>query len=306
MTLKIVNLEQGTSAWKDWRNSGIGASDLPVIMGVSPYSTPEKLWEAKRSGIDTFAGNWATERGQRLEPAARALAEQSLAAMGCVVKLEPVCFEDEQHPWMHASLDGFAIDETIMPERIGVELKCLGEKAHLEAVNNGRVPGHYMPQLVWQAMVADLDRVFIGFYNPDIEDAGKRFVLLEVDLDGQYVKQVMDAGRAFWKSLRESVNPYSGDGAPAGWEEAAAAYRAAKAVADDAAAAADEAKKKLLDMAAGRDVKACGVSVSRIETRGSIDWAKAQKENPDIAQKAEEYRKPSTFSFRVNIEKGEI
>ena len=38
---------QGTSEWLENRKNHIGASDAPVVMGVSPWDTPYKLWENK-------------------------------------------------------------------------------------------------------------------------------------------------------------------------------------------------------------------------------------------------------------------
>ena len=42
---RLINLEQGTYEWLEWRMGGLGASDAPVVMGVSPYSTSRTLWE---------------------------------------------------------------------------------------------------------------------------------------------------------------------------------------------------------------------------------------------------------------------
>ena len=37
-------LIQGTQAWKDFRKKMITASMMPIIMGISPWSTPYELW----------------------------------------------------------------------------------------------------------------------------------------------------------------------------------------------------------------------------------------------------------------------
>lgn len=309
MMPRIVEFEQGSPEWKDWRNAGIGGSDLPVIMGVSPYSTPAKLWEVKKSGIDTFSGNWATERGQRLEPEARALCEQSLSVAMCQpVILRPVCMESSHNPWQRASLDGFAeVDDATfgLKARVGVEIKCLGEKAHMEAVQHGTIPGHYMPQLAWQQHVGILDRVFMAFYNPDMQEAF-RFVLLEWTQPDGYLMGVLEAADEFHDNLKRSVNPYTGlSGIPEGWERAAEEYATLKAIADDASAAADEAKKRLLDLAGGNEVSGHGVRVQRVQMPGSIDWKRFQSENPDVADKVEACRKPGSITTKVLLTKEE-
>ncbi len=43
--MKIIDLEQGTPEWLEWRKNGIGSSDIATIMGANPYQTPYQLWE---------------------------------------------------------------------------------------------------------------------------------------------------------------------------------------------------------------------------------------------------------------------
>ena len=37
--MRIVNLEQGTKEWLEWRRQGITATESSVILGLSPYKT---------------------------------------------------------------------------------------------------------------------------------------------------------------------------------------------------------------------------------------------------------------------------
>ena len=34
--------------WLQWRKKGIGASDIPIIMGMTSWSSPTQLWREKR------------------------------------------------------------------------------------------------------------------------------------------------------------------------------------------------------------------------------------------------------------------
>ncbi len=300
----IVNFAQGSQEWLDWRNGGIGGSDLPVIMCVSPYSKPEKLWDEKKTGFSGFAGNWATDRGQRLEPEARRLAEIALKGIGCDVQLFPLCFQDEDAPWKRVSMDGFGIDNAFcIEESVGVELKCLGREAHLAAVESGKIPAHYLPQLGWQRHVAKLDKQFVGFFNPDV-DEDKQFILLEWECPAGYMDAVVSAATDFWNSLLAEDNPYrkavvlSDD-----WIQATERYKRAKEAEEAAKVALEDARDMLLALANGNEASGNGVSVSRVVSKGTIDWARFQKENPDLKEKAEAYRKEASTSFRINIEK---
>ena len=46
--MNIVELDQRSDNWHRWRTNGVGASDICVLMGSSPYKSPYQLWEEKR------------------------------------------------------------------------------------------------------------------------------------------------------------------------------------------------------------------------------------------------------------------
>src|SRR3990172_7017919 len=96
-------MKQNTPAWLEWKNQGLGSSDAPIIMGVSPWMTALQLWEIKTGKFKpSQESNWAMERGSRLEPKARAhyqlLTERDMT---------PALKEHPEYPFLRASLDGF-------------------------------------------------------------------------------------------------------------------------------------------------------------------------------------------------------
>jgi predicted phage-related endonuclease len=42
----IVNLEQGSEVWREWRHKGIGTSDASTIMGENPPANGMKFFAA--------------------------------------------------------------------------------------------------------------------------------------------------------------------------------------------------------------------------------------------------------------------
>jgi len=61
--------------WLAWRRGLITASEMPIIMGVSPYLTPFELWEQKL-GLKTHEqSNMAINKGKFWEPKVRAVYE---------------------------------------------------------------------------------------------------------------------------------------------------------------------------------------------------------------------------------------
>ncbi|MGE4490082.1 MAG: lambda-exonuclease family protein, partial [Kiritimatiellales bacterium] len=116
---KEINLKQGTKEWVDWRDTGIGGSDAPTVLGENPWKSASVLLEEKLGKVEPFAGNEATRRGARLEPEARRLYEQFHG-----VEVEPICLQSTEYPWMLASLDGISADHQHV-----VEFKC-GESVY--------------------------------------------------------------------------------------------------------------------------------------------------------------------------------
>jgi putative phage-type endonuclease len=58
------------AAWLERRKQGLGASDAPIVAGVSPYRSPFELWQEKRGEAPAQDGTPQMARGNRLEPVA--------------------------------------------------------------------------------------------------------------------------------------------------------------------------------------------------------------------------------------------
>jgi putative phage-type endonuclease len=176
-----LNFEQSTEAWLSWRREGIGASDAPVIMGLSPWQTEGELLLLKTGQNVERPANDAMQRGKRLEPVARrAYVDQT----GIVV--EPMCVQSCEHAWMRASLDGLSADGQHV-----VEIKCPGEKDHCLAAA-GTVPEKYYPQLQHILAVTGLAEIFYWSF---------RFghsVRLKVNRDDTFIAELIEKEVAFW------------------------------------------------------------------------------------------------------------
>ena len=67
---RIVNLVQGSSAWRAYRLAKRNASESAAVLGLSPWTTPYQLW-LQKTGRSVQAVTHAMQRGTDLEPAAR-------------------------------------------------------------------------------------------------------------------------------------------------------------------------------------------------------------------------------------------
>jgi putative phage-type endonuclease len=183
-------LAQGTTAWLAWRRGGIGASDAPVIMGVSPWMDLDTLWLDKTGQRAGSPSNHAMRRGQQLEPVARDLYVRTTR-----VRVEPICLEHGTHAWMRGSLDGLNADGSVV-----VEIKCPGERDHSVA-RHGQVPAKYVPQL--QHLLA-VSAARVCHYWSYRDGAG---TLVEVEPDPGYIDELIARERDFWRHVVEGRRP---------------------------------------------------------------------------------------------------
>lgn len=183
-------MQQSGPIWQQWRQAGIGASDAPIIMGVSPYKTPQELWLEKTGRRPPFAGNWATERGTRLEPIARHHYE---AVTGQIV--QPHCREHPDLPWMRASLDGISFEGDLI-----LEIKCPGRADHAQALD-GQIPPKYWPQIQHQLAVTGAG--ICHYWSFD----GEKGALVAARPDREYIAALIERERVFWNCVQEDKEP---------------------------------------------------------------------------------------------------
>lgn len=152
--MEILDLKQGTRAWVEHRATALNASDAPVMLGVSPYSTRQELIHERATGIVNAEIDPATAKrfadGHRFESLARPLAEQIVGE-----ELFPVVGKSGKYS---ASFDGLTLLEDT-----AFEHKTLGEALRYtpwDEGNGDHLPLHYRIQLEHQCMVCpSIERV---------------------------------------------------------------------------------------------------------------------------------------------------
>lgn len=177
--------------WHRWRRKGLGASDSPAVMGVSPWTTRYQLWlEKTGKKVSDSSDNFATERGNILEPMARADYELRHG-----LEMPVVYAEHKGWPFIRASLDGYNAQHGII-----LEIKCPGEADH-ETAKSGHVPEKYWPQLQHQLLVTGAKE--LHYYSFD----GKCGVLVKVQPDLEYIKKLTHELMMFWAMVMMGIPP---------------------------------------------------------------------------------------------------
>lgn len=175
--MKIINLEQGSQEWREFRHGKIGASDAAAIMGLNPYCTPLMKWEEKIKGVDK-APNEAMIRGSRLESQARDWYNQTHGT-----NFKPLVCEHDDRAWQIASLDGWD------GERI-LEIKCPTKEIDL-----GELAIQYNPQIQHQMEVTGAKEAILLVYYESHQH------IVNMARDETFIEEMVSAEKKFYESL---------------------------------------------------------------------------------------------------------
>lgn len=180
--------------WLAWRKKGIGSSDAPVVMGVSPWGTKMDLYEQKISeAIEEDESNqYVKDLGNEAEPKIRSLFSLLVADDFQVVLLEMDGFP------LIASLDGRSTCKTKI-----IEIKLSG-KEDFEGAQKGKVPEKYVPQIQHQLMVSKAEVCYFlsysyAAYKESKAVTAEHLAIVEVKPDKEYQATLMQEELKFWQ-----------------------------------------------------------------------------------------------------------
>ncbi|HEY5236132.1 MAG TPA: YqaJ viral recombinase family protein [Rhabdochlamydiaceae bacterium] len=286
--------------WLEWRRGGIGSSDAPIIMGVSPWSTPLQLWKDKVEGTPEKAQNAAMKRGTDLEPMIRDRLEDDFQLL---LAPKNICHPDFE--WMRSSLD--AIDW--LGHHI-FEIKCPGKADHDTAMK-GQVPEKYIPQLQHQLACACLPYMtYVSFYEGS-------YVAVKVERDEEYINILVEKEREFWDCVLNKTPPektsqdhQEKDSDPE-WRKLVSEWRETYVSLKSCEEKEKILRAKIIEASGGASSVGGGVKLTRQECQGSIDYDRATTEYIQQIQQLlgdsapsldlNAYRKPSIQKFRLSI-----
>lgn len=261
------NAQQGTTSWLAWRSKGVGASDVPILLNLSPWKTPLQLWEEKTGRVKYEgsgpSGNFATQRGQWLESEARA--QYELLA-DC--DMPPILVVHPEYPFMRVSLDGYNAELSRV-----LEIKCPGREDHAKALA-GKVPDKYYPQVQYQLMCTGAKTAH--YYSYD----GEAGCVVEVQADPEYQQMLLEKVKHFWTvNVMQDVapEPTSRDKAHITDDAGVALfteYKGVKGQIDALTAKLEEIKDAIISKfgGLGRPVEAAGVQLYFQTRKGSVDY----------------------------------
>lgn len=183
-----------TAAQHEQRQRGIGSSDAPAVLGLSPWRTPIELWLEKTGQAGrNDDGNEATHFGTLLEPM---IATEYARRTGRRFRadVEPI-HSHPQRPWQLATPDRVTTDGRI------VEIKS-AKWARGWTDDDDGIPIYYAAQVAHQLAVLDADIadvcVLIG---------GNELRIYTIDRDATLERALIEREDAFWQHVVQQTPP---------------------------------------------------------------------------------------------------
>lgn len=286
--------------WHELRRAGVTASEVAVVMGLSPYDSPFNLYWSKTNDW-RWGGNEYTGVGSHLEDA---IADWWLIEHGAPMDLTTMhagLYAHPDRPWQLATPDRIVIDVW------GTDVALLECKWVAQSWDGwgeegtDDIPVYYRCQGLWQADTLGVDEVHFAVLGP----TGFRAYLVRRDERGEADLVLMRAAALdFVRRIRESdpppldshsatvgalkrLYPSVGTGEVEVSAELAVKYRvarAAKKVAEERIAECEAEIRYLLEEDCGRAVQG-GQTVALRSVFGQrrIDSTRLRKEQPEIA-----------------------
>lgn len=277
-------LVQGSPEWLEFRRSRIGASDIPIIMEVSPWKTPYQLW-LEKIGETTNAVNSAMQRGTDMEETAR----QAFILETGIAVFPDVRISNE-YEWMIASLDGINAEGTVI-----LEIKCPGHVDHNTALA-GNVPDKYYPQLQHQMFVTGLDKVHYYSYTP------LSTKIIVVNRDDKYIAKMIKREKEFYDCMIDFIPPKliakdfinRTDDI---WVQAANSWLELQQKKSEILEQEEELRESLIRMSGNSNTQGAGIKLSKIIRKGNVDY----KEIPELKNvDLDKYRKEPLEMWRIS------
>ena len=182
------------SAWRQWRRAGLGASDIVVIRGLSPFKTRASLLLEKVMRKETSLSKFIQDRAADQEFRARHIVNKIHQC-----KLEPICIENQSNPRYRASLDGYCVEDKVLMEHkcVGAEhLNCVPSDVvgHIDQMKHQPFVGH-LEQLIWQMGMLTQAYVKNAYLSYSLL-RGDEFKLVPVSLPWDEVRRIYKCQQA--------------------------------------------------------------------------------------------------------------
>ncbi len=286
------------------RRGGLGGSDSPVVLGVSPFQTRRQLYLEKVGLAEPAPESPAMKRGKRLEAIVADL-YQELKERPVEVVRQKIVHPTMPFLWAH-------IDRRIMDPKRGnlgpgvLEIKCPGIAIFNKCKREG-LPPYYVVQLQHYLGVTGMKWGGFAVFSAEAWD----MIEFDVQRDSELIKIIFQKDKEFWEKTQKGIAPeddsvqvelpdFSGQVAnmgkinPMEWEEAVRAYQQGKmlkAEGEDMIELAEARIKAMMEAVNAEVAEGAGARIywSYQKARKTLDKAGFKKEYPDAYRSYESF-----------------
>ena len=179
----IIIRPKSHEEWLQARQSGIGASEVGAIMGISHFDTPFSVWLKKTGQVKPEPENEAMLMGHLLEDAVAKRWEIETGQKVIKASAADIIYVHPEHPYMR-----------VTPDRIVKGRKKILEcKTTAMPVDENNLPPSWVAQVLYQQYVT-------GIHDGDIAwlESGRHFGYAHIPYDEEFVKLIEETVTEFW------------------------------------------------------------------------------------------------------------
>jgi len=179
--------------WLEWRQKGIGGSDIAAICGMSRYKSPMAVYLDKIGELPPVEDNPKMKAGRILEPV---VADWFAEETGMKVWRQNAIFQHPQYPFMLAN-----IDRWLPGQNAGLECKNTSEYSRHDWEGT-QAPTEYILQCNHYMAVTGADRWYIA-----VLIGGWDFQWRVIERDEELIKNLITIEHEFWHEHVLTKNP---------------------------------------------------------------------------------------------------
>lgn len=175
--------------WRAWRSQGLGASDIPALLGLSNFQSPWSLWAEKCGLLPDLESTERQRLGHDLEPI---IAARFRRATGLEVAGEQTWCQHRELAWARATVDGFVCHEAYSIDQALGDFEAKSDGG-LGTWHRSGIPERVQAQCQWQMFVTDMPKAWLGVFH-----SGFRFEVYELERDQADIDFMVERATSFW------------------------------------------------------------------------------------------------------------
>lgn len=182
--------------WLNFRNKGIGGSDVATICGLNKYKSPLQLWLEKTEQVEPLEAGEAAYFGTLLEPIIR---EEFARRSGLKVDIINSMLKHPIFDFMLANVDGVVIDQDNSKAIFEAKTASVFKSEQWE---DNKIPEEYMLQIQHYMAVTGFSKTYIACLI-----GGNKFIYKEIKRDDELIDMIIQLEFNFWECVKNNVPP---------------------------------------------------------------------------------------------------